>query len=165
MEQVRADGGAQARASGPRGAAQERHHRRALPRRRAARGGVREAAPGARRHAARDVRRRRHQGAQPEAGSRHRRPRPLEKRLADLDAMGLDMQVIKPPPPQCYYAVPLDIAVEGGAHGQRRHRRVRGAEAGPPQGLRHRADARRQRGGQGAGALRRPSSASRACRC
>ena len=26
--------------------------------------------------------------------------------------MGVDMQVIKPPPPQCYYAVPLDIAVK-----------------------------------------------------
>jgi hypothetical protein len=25
----------------------------------------------------------------------------LDKRLADLDAMGVDMQVIKPPPPQC----------------------------------------------------------------
>ena len=36
----------------------------------------------------------------------------LEQRLAHLDAMGLDMQVIKPPPPQCYYAVPLDIAVK-----------------------------------------------------
>jgi aminocarboxymuconate-semialdehyde decarboxylase len=36
----------------------------------------------------------------------------LEQRLADLDAMGLDMQVVKPPPPQCYYAVPLDVAVE-----------------------------------------------------
>jgi aminocarboxymuconate-semialdehyde decarboxylase len=36
----------------------------------------------------------------------------LQKRLADLDAMGLDMQVIKPPPPQCYYALPVDIAVE-----------------------------------------------------
>ena len=35
----------------------------------------------------------------------------LEQRLADLDAMGLDMQVIKPPPPQCYYAVPIEIAV------------------------------------------------------
>ena len=35
----------------------------------------------------------------------------LEQRLADLDAMGLDMQVIKPPPPQCYYALPIDIAV------------------------------------------------------
>jgi aminocarboxymuconate-semialdehyde decarboxylase len=36
----------------------------------------------------------------------------LEQRLVDMDAMGLDMQVILPPPPQCYYAVPLDIAVE-----------------------------------------------------
>jgi len=36
----------------------------------------------------------------------------LEQRLADLDAMGLDVQVIKPPPPQCYYAVPIEIAVE-----------------------------------------------------
>jgi aminocarboxymuconate-semialdehyde decarboxylase len=36
----------------------------------------------------------------------------LDQRLADLDAMGLDMQIIKPPPPQCYYAIPLDIAVE-----------------------------------------------------
>ena len=36
----------------------------------------------------------------------------LEQRLADLDAMGVDMQVIKPPPPQCYYAVPVDIAVK-----------------------------------------------------
>ena len=35
----------------------------------------------------------------------------LSQRLADLDAMGIDVQVIKPPPPQCYYAVPLDIAV------------------------------------------------------
>ena len=26
--------------------------------------------------------------------------------------MGLDMQIIKPPPPQCYYAVPLEIAVQ-----------------------------------------------------
>jgi aminocarboxymuconate-semialdehyde decarboxylase len=36
----------------------------------------------------------------------------LTQRLADLDAMGVDVQIIKPPPPQCYYAVPLDIAVE-----------------------------------------------------
>ena len=33
-------------------------------------------------------------------------------RLGDLDAMGLDMQLIMPPPPQCYYTVPLDIAVK-----------------------------------------------------
>ncbi len=35
----------------------------------------------------------------------------LDQRLADLDAMGLDMQVIKPPPPQCYYALPIEIAI------------------------------------------------------
>jgi aminocarboxymuconate-semialdehyde decarboxylase len=34
------------------------------------------------------------------------------KRLADLDAMGIDLQVVMCPPPQCYYAVPLDIAVK-----------------------------------------------------
>ena len=33
-------------------------------------------------------------------------------RLADLDAMGIDMQLIAPPPLQCYYTVPLDIAVK-----------------------------------------------------
>jgi aminocarboxymuconate-semialdehyde decarboxylase len=36
----------------------------------------------------------------------------LDNRLADLDAMGIDIQVILPPPPQCYYTVPLDIAVQ-----------------------------------------------------
>ncbi|MFD2182745.1 amidohydrolase family protein [Rhodoplanes azumiensis] len=35
----------------------------------------------------------------------------VTERLADLDAMGLDRQVIMCPPPQCYYTVPLDIAV------------------------------------------------------
>ena len=33
-------------------------------------------------------------------------------RLADLDAMGIDIQIIAPPPPQCYYTVPLDVAVK-----------------------------------------------------
>jgi aminocarboxymuconate-semialdehyde decarboxylase len=33
-------------------------------------------------------------------------------RLADLDAMGIDMQMIAPPPLQCYYTVPPDIAVK-----------------------------------------------------
>ena len=36
----------------------------------------------------------------------------LDDRLRDLDAMGLDMQLVMPPPPQCYYTVPLDIAVK-----------------------------------------------------
>ncbi len=35
----------------------------------------------------------------------------VEPRLAELDAMGIDLQVVKPPPPQCYHTVPLDIAV------------------------------------------------------
>jgi aminocarboxymuconate-semialdehyde decarboxylase len=38
--------------------------------------------------------------------------RPLANRLADLDAMGLDMQAIMPPPPQSYYTVPDEIAVK-----------------------------------------------------
>ncbi len=36
----------------------------------------------------------------------------IDQRLADLDAMGLDLQIISPPPPQCYYTVPIDIAVK-----------------------------------------------------
>lgn len=35
-----------------------------------------------------------------------------DERLGDLDAMGLDMQLVMPPPSQCYYTVPLDIAVK-----------------------------------------------------
>jgi aminocarboxymuconate-semialdehyde decarboxylase len=35
-----------------------------------------------------------------------------EHRLADLDAMAIDMQLIAPPPLQCYYSVPIDIAVK-----------------------------------------------------
>ena len=35
-----------------------------------------------------------------------------DKRLADLDAMGIDLQVVMCPPPQCYYTVPLDVAVK-----------------------------------------------------
>ena len=36
----------------------------------------------------------------------------LAERLRDLDAMGIDRQVVMPPPPQCYYTVPLDLAVK-----------------------------------------------------
>jgi aminocarboxymuconate-semialdehyde decarboxylase len=36
----------------------------------------------------------------------------VERRLADLDAMGVDIQLVAPPPLQCYYTVPLDIAVK-----------------------------------------------------
>jgi aminocarboxymuconate-semialdehyde decarboxylase len=38
-----------------------------------------------------------------------------DERLKDLDAMGLDMQLVMPPPAQCYYTVPLDIAVKASA--------------------------------------------------
>ncbi len=37
---------------------------------------------------------------------------PLANRIADLDAMGIDIQVVMPPPPQSYYTIPLDIAVK-----------------------------------------------------
>lgn len=36
----------------------------------------------------------------------------VERRLADLDAMGVDIQLVAPSPVQCYYTVPLDIAVK-----------------------------------------------------
>jgi aminocarboxymuconate-semialdehyde decarboxylase len=36
----------------------------------------------------------------------------IDQRLTDLDAMGLDLQIISPPPPQCYYTVPVEIAVK-----------------------------------------------------
>jgi aminocarboxymuconate-semialdehyde decarboxylase len=32
-------------------------------------------------------------------------------RLADMDAAGIDLQIIMPPPPQCYYTVPSEIGV------------------------------------------------------
>jgi aminocarboxymuconate-semialdehyde decarboxylase len=36
----------------------------------------------------------------------------LSVRLADMDAAGVDMQVIMPPPPQCTYTVPLQLAAD-----------------------------------------------------
>ena len=35
-----------------------------------------------------------------------------DERLRDMDGMGIDMQVVMPPPPQCYYTVPIDVAVK-----------------------------------------------------
>jgi aminocarboxymuconate-semialdehyde decarboxylase len=35
-----------------------------------------------------------------------------DERLKELDAMGVDMQLVCPPPNQCYYTVPLDISVK-----------------------------------------------------
>lgn len=36
----------------------------------------------------------------------------LDERLRDMDEMGLDMQLVMPPPPQCYFTVPVEIAVK-----------------------------------------------------
>ncbi len=36
----------------------------------------------------------------------------LTERLRDLDDMGIDLQVVMPPPAQCYYTVPIDISVK-----------------------------------------------------
>lgn len=43
-----------------------------------------------------------------------RRSRMLDyaERLTDLDAMGIDLQVVMPPPYQCYYNLPDDVALE-----------------------------------------------------
>jgi aminocarboxymuconate-semialdehyde decarboxylase len=38
-----------------------------------------------------------------------------DERLEDLESMGLDMQLVMPPPAQCYYTVPIDIAVKASA--------------------------------------------------
>ncbi|HKN09999.1 MAG TPA: amidohydrolase family protein [Pseudomonadota bacterium] len=35
-----------------------------------------------------------------------------DDRLADMDAIGIDLQLVLPPPNQCTYTVPLDIAVK-----------------------------------------------------
>lgn len=35
-----------------------------------------------------------------------------DERLADLDAMGIDRQLVMPPPAQCYYTIPLNVAVQ-----------------------------------------------------
>ena len=36
----------------------------------------------------------------------------LTERLRDLDDMGIDIQVVMPPPLQCYYMVPIDVSVQ-----------------------------------------------------
>jgi aminocarboxymuconate-semialdehyde decarboxylase len=35
-----------------------------------------------------------------------------DERLRELDAMGIDMQLVLPSPPQCYYTIPLDIGIK-----------------------------------------------------
>jgi aminocarboxymuconate-semialdehyde decarboxylase len=43
---------------------------------------------------------------------RHRHLTDLDLRLAEMDAMGVDMQIVSPAPAQCYHTVPPDIAVQ-----------------------------------------------------
>jgi aminocarboxymuconate-semialdehyde decarboxylase len=45
-----------------------------------------------------------------EADIRTRMTTGYDERFADLDAMGIDIQLVMPPPNQCYYTVPLEIA-------------------------------------------------------
>ena len=42
---------------------------------------------------------------------RHSHLTDVAVRLADMDAMGVDMQIVMPPPPQCYYTVPQEIGI------------------------------------------------------
>jgi aminocarboxymuconate-semialdehyde decarboxylase len=44
-------------------------------------------------------------------GDRRSRMVGYDERLADMDAMGIDFQIVMCPPPQCYYTIPLDVAV------------------------------------------------------
>jgi len=49
---------------------------------------------------------------QKQENDRRSRMTQYDERLADMDAMGLDMQLVMPPPPQCYTTVPVEIAVK-----------------------------------------------------
>ena len=72
--------------------------------------------------------------------------------------MGIDFQLVMPPPPQCYYTVPIQIAVRAA---QIVNDGIAEYVAGKPDrfaGARQRADAGRQRGRAGARALRDRSS-------
>ena len=146
-----------ARAHGRPGAgdeAEEPDPRHPLPRRRAAGGGARGAASRPLDGAAGAFANAETKAAQPKQEADIRRAiASLDQRLADLDAMGLDMQVIKPPPPQCYYTVPLDIAVEAARIVNDGIAEFVARKPDRFVALRHRADAGRQGGRQGARAL------------
>ena len=156
LEQVRQHRGAQARQAGARDQAEEHDHRHAFPCRGPARGRHRQAAP---RRTARSRWSpppcRRRKALEAKAGGRHpvAHPRHYDERFADLDAMGIDMQLIMPPPPQCYYTVPLDIAVKAARMVNDGIAEYRRASTRPLRRARHRAAAGRQRGGQGTRAL------------
>lgn len=47
-----------------------------------------------------------------QTADRHSRMTLIDERLADMDAMGLDMQIVSPAPGQCYHMLPPAIGVE-----------------------------------------------------
>ena len=49
---------------------------------------------------------------QKQEADRRSRSTQYDERLKDMDAMGVDRQLVMPPPPQCYFTVPIDIAVK-----------------------------------------------------
>src|SRR5258708_6167128 len=55
-----------------------------------------------------------HPGAPTHPGAEPPRPRRPARagRLPDPDERGIDLEGVMPPPPQCYYTVPIDIAVK-----------------------------------------------------
>ena len=42
----------------------------------------------------------------------------IDRRLFDLDKMGIDIQVVAPAPTQCYYSIDPKIAEAGASHRQ-----------------------------------------------
>ena len=100
MEQVRADRGAQARQAGARDQAEEHHHRHPFPCRDPAGRRLRQAAPrmpSASRCAISPIAETRALKPKQEEDIRARITA-YDERLADLDAMGIDMQLVMPPP-------------------------------------------------------------------
>ena len=82
-----------------------------------------------------------------------------DERLADLDAMGIDMQLVMPPPNQCYYTVPLDVAVQASRMVNDGLAEYVVAQARPFRRARHRAADPRRGGGERARALHADRSA------
>ena len=120
LEQIREHRGAQARQARARAAAEKPHHRHARPRRRSARRRIRQAASRSIHHSAGSHfarRRRKALNAKQEADIRARIAR-RDERFAAMDEMGVDMQLVMPPPPQFYYTCRVEFARAGRAHDQ-----------------------------------------------
>src|SRR5262249_7010335 len=47
---------------------------------------------------------------QKQEADRRSRITQYDERLKDMDAMGVDLQLVMPPPPQCYFTVPIEFA-------------------------------------------------------